>query len=514
MSKDLQDSERQVIPRWREFETTLRTAELDEVSEDTSEKKPDEFFARKVDQWRRTPEVESAAEVLTGAIVLRQNSLAQEAARFILKNKNASLPELINLADRTLAPPSTLRDLYKGDSSRDPQGKKVHELRGRLREYPHNAILWTDLSRAFLNLGSIGKSKEAMRVALSLSDTNRFILRCAARLYVHVGEHDRAHRLLIREERTREDPWLLSAEIAVASKTGRTSRWVRNASSILLKGNFLPHSTSELASAVATLEFSAGFNKKARRLFEMSLQDPSENAVAQAGWASRWMPSLDVDPLVFERQPSQEALAWQSFMKSDWSSALSHCDRWLADEPFSPEPAIKGSYIAETASFDYTLAEKFARGGLQINPNSWVLRNNLAVALALQNRPTKAMRELALIKPAPPEAKMTLMATKGLIEFRSGNPAAGKTLYEQAILMASGSEHRKERALASLYLAREELISGSTDYAQAMKIAQEWKGTSGMPEIAPMLQAVSDLAKPGVPPKNEPTFAQTSGEKS
>lgn len=43
-----------------------------------------------------------------------------------------------------------------------------------------------------------------------------------------------------------------------------------------------PRHTSELASAIGTLEFEHGNRKGVRRMFDRAMRDPTENTVAQA----------------------------------------------------------------------------------------------------------------------------------------------------------------------------------------------------------------------------------------
>jgi hypothetical protein len=55
-----------------------------------------------------------------------------------------------------------------------------------------------------------------MMTALQLAPQNRHVLRSAARLFLHVGDPECAHDLVARNDATKNDPWLIAAEIAIA----------------------------------------------------------------------------------------------------------------------------------------------------------------------------------------------------------------------------------------------------------------------------------------------------------
>jgi tetratricopeptide (TPR) repeat protein len=216
-----------------------------------------------------------------------------------------------------------------------------------------------------------------------------------------------------------------------------------------------------LASALATLELEAGNVRKARKLFRHSLVQPTENAIAQARWASDHAKHLElaVDSFL---DHSPEARAWSSTESGDWDVALSHALLWLADQPFSSGPAVHASYVASVPLARFADAARIARLGLEANPRDVVLLNNLVFSLASAGQISEAEeafsqlphRDLAIHHEIP------WLATSGLLHFRRGNPVEGRRLYSEAIARASRASP-KMLALASLYLAREEILVGS-----------------------------------------------------
>jgi hypothetical protein len=217
----------------------------------------------------------------------------------------------------------------------------------------------------------------------------------------------------------------------------------------------------------------AGDTKQARRLFRDSLIDPTDNSLAQAGWASTKMSGVEVTPELLNKPRSFEARALQNFKDARWKPAIRHCQTWLLDEPFSSRPAALGSYLAAVAEQDYRLSEEFARRGLRANPGDPLLMNNLAVALANQGHIEEAASELCAIQDPPEELTTTLIATHGLLEFRRGNAVRGRELYLQAIEDARRQGHRRTVALAALHLAREEVLVGTPTAAETIRIAMK-----------------------------------------
>jgi len=154
-----------------------------------------------------------------------------------------------------------------------------------------------------------------------------------------------------------------------------------------------------------------------------------------------------------------------------------------------------GSYVAITAIDDHALGERFAMRGLQANPNDPLLRNNLVVALLNQNRVEDAAAEFARIA-APADNKLltaVLLATEGLLSFRSGAPAIGRSLYREAIKIAGEASARRAQALAAVHLAREEMFQKSPEAPAALNEALKYCKDLGASEVFEMLRLILTL---------------------
>lgn len=492
MSVIVEETDRSVIPRWRDSTVTVALGELAAATV----AKPrlvaaSDFLEEKRTSWQLSPSIVTAAEFVGAALVLGYEPDAREAAQFLVRAANAT-ESVRRVATRLLtrvgepSPSSLTADIESVESA----VQRIRSLRHRLHEEPRNAVLWTDLSREYASIGENAKAEEAMTVATRLVSGNRFVLRSAARLWVHLGDPERAHDLLRRREATPHDPWLLAAEIAVAQVAGKRSKLLRRGAKVLKEPSLSPKSTAELASALATVEMLDGSRKHARRLFAHSLRAPTDNSLAQATWAERHLAGIAVQKEALELPRTFEARVWRSFAERNWRKSVDECELWLRDEPFSERPAQLGSYVAIVGVADYRLGERLARSGLRANPNDPMLQNNLVVALAEQGLLDEAERLFKSIRrpAADGTTESTLLATAGLLAFRRGRLVEGRTLYDIAIKKARENQLERTRILAEIHLVREEIIAKSPGAAAALTAAfMEYRGRDD-PDVTELLE--------------------------
>jgi tetratricopeptide (TPR) repeat protein len=286
---------------------------------------------------------------------------------------------------------------------------------------------------------------------------------------LHWHDEEQAHAIIRGSERTLSDPWLLAAEVAVASSRDRKSRNIRHAKSMLSDANNSPASLSELAAAVGNHEKKHGSVRKAAGLFTQALVDPTENTVAQV----RWEEANDADLVVEGDDPEDvprlyEARAREALDTGFWSDAVENCDLWYKDQPFSSGPSTLGAHMLYLMGRDEEAAEMAVRAK-DANPGEpSVLNASLYYQLLSDNLP--AARETAvelehLKERYTPIERLVIWATTGLLQYREGFPEIGRLLYEQAI--KSATHHNRPDLTAGAYanLAREEILQGNFDYA-------------------------------------------------
>jgi Tfp pilus assembly protein PilF len=365
--------------------------------------------------------------------------------------------------------------------SRETQQAAIGRLKAKLREAPRNPALWVDLARAYTLRGQGDPAVRAIRTALALAPGNRFVLRSAARFFLHAKDAEQAHEILRAAETTRHDPWLLAAEIAVASVADRTPRFVKEGVRELAREAEAPLHTSELASALGTLELTAGQTRRARKLFRRALTLPTDNALAQAQWAG-----LVLTPEDFQTPRSFEARAQDLRVKGEWEHALAEASDWVHDEPFSRKAAAFASYLASVPLERYDDCIELAKFGLVATPREPILLNNLTFALASSGRLEEAERAFALIPSDAFDSNVgpTLFATRGLLFYRRGNLEQGRLNYERAIEEARKRGEKLLLAMAYLYHAREALLAGAPHAAEIWKAAEAEAEKAYAPELS------------------------------
>ena len=512
MSTIPEDRHRNVVPRLRSFITTLALGELDAPTRPVHvvDEQSLDSLERNIVAWHKNRTVPFAADVVSSAFVLNKTDAVRDAAEFLLSPASQA-PDAAKLIASKIVTPNdgkSVREKIVGSSVGVPSvadvRSTVHLLRQRVKDEPRNGLLWTELAREYALVGLYDKAERAMDVAVSLGRSNRFVLRSAARLYLHIGRPGKAYYVLTRSDATRYDPWLLSAEIAVASAVKRTSQHVMAARRMLKDDSIFVFHKNELASAVGTLELQNGKIKLARDLFKSALAAPTENSVAQVEWAHRQqhIPGIDVDleRMRIETPRSFEARAWDHLLNLRWQEAFDESFHWFYDQPFSSRPVVFGSFVGGCILEDFQNTERLVRYGLTANPDDAILLNNLAFIYATSGAVDSARKEFEKIKPEQVKEvsqEIAITATDGLLEFRSGNPSAGRTLYHKAIALATGEKFRTSRALASIYLAKEEVLAATENATRALQDASREINRLSSPDsyyCQLILQRVRDFA--------------------
>lgn len=497
MTAQRKDIDRKVVPRWSSLAGAGRQGELSSLATRVSPAFSEALAQRSVldrtADWLANPSPSFAADLVATALVLGGNEEATRAAEFLLSAD--TLPLATKAAARLLG-----RDVAQAEEldpfNMETARAEIRRLKRATRVDPRSALMWAELARCYAAMAQAAKASAAMDIALSLFPSNRFLLRSAARLSLHLDDPDRAHRLVERSGATVADPWLVAAEIALAPLAGRTSRLRKHGNRLLASGQFGPQSLSELASALGTEALGAGSVRQARRLFKTSLDTPTENAVAQAQWAARREQRIEFNEESLKVQDSYEARAVFFARLGDTEATLENAWQWLREQPFAAMPAIFGSYRAALAR-RYEESRRFAEAGLVANPDEFLLRNNLVFALASADEVDAARRELDLIEVdnLDRDDRLVHRATSGLVAFREGEIATGRALYEE---MIRESKDATSKAIAAILLAREELRAltpaGSRAREAATRLIDAVEGERLIDEdVAEWLKHVDEL---------------------
>ena len=474
MAANNETNDRQVVPRWRTFREALASNELaSDTLPRTQAVDGSEFLREKEAAWQENRAMPFAVDLVSAATVLGITPAANQAAEHILANTSATSNVAQKLARGVLGIKEA-RPLLSLFDTRMQVIQGVKQLKQTRIHQPRNAFVWVDLARMYVLLGQNDQARKALNIALKLAPTERFVLRCTARFLHHIQEREEAVELLRKNSRTPTDTWLVAAEIAASCAARRTPRFAKRGLQ-LLKSGVLPFHTSELASALGSLEMDSGNNRAANKLFRESLRQPTDNALAQVVWASKRTGIQLVNTEMLEQGKANEALTWSDFHRGNWSRVIVEAEKWAQEEGFSARPLLLSSSTAASFLDEPKLAEEIARRGLVTNPGHPALVNNLAFSLILQGKPKEGLVALEKANTrtlSTPEA-VCLQATQGMACFRLGNEIEGRRHYGAAIETAKGPENEWLRIVAALYLASERALRGDNEGFKDFKRAYE-----------------------------------------
>jgi hypothetical protein len=392
-----------------------------------------------------------------------------DLSRFALLEKAAD-KKFIKQLRSTDAPDAAETVVSNGVKQTNEQLRLAREA---VRVYDSNSLAWLDLARAYAINGDLERSERAIWTALHFDPNGRWVARAAARFFIHREKPDASVHVIEQASGYRNDPWLVSAHIAVSHALGKTSNLVRRARTLFDDDNFRARPLSELGMALATLdnESSSG-SRIVNRLAKRSLRDPTENAVAQAEWIeSITGKALGATAAARNVQNAFEARAKECEKAFEWKAAAKETFLWLCDQPFSSRPAIDGSYIAATFLQDYELAEKFAKVGFQANPDDPLVKNNYAVALAERGNLAKARRVFGTLgDPGSKDFLELFRATEGLLRYRESRIDGARECYEKSRVAFEASGDFRSALLSLVYQTSEELrLDNYDDAAKLLK---------------------------------------------
>jgi len=468
MTTNIENTRRRIVPRWREFQLALQSGELDPTETRlVSALPPDSFILKKKQEWTNNRTLLFATDFLGVAYVMGNPELAIDAAKFVLEPDSGSSPAAKSIAAEVLGIPRPLEGSFQTPTSMDRRDlyEPIRRMKEKRIDQPRNAFVWADLARLYTILGLKEQAKKTMQIAYNLAPLNRYILRSAARLELHLNQPEKAHYLLRKTETTEHDPWLMATEIAISSILEKRSKLIKKGLKIVDSRSINPFHVCELSSALACVELWNGNSKKAKKLFAISLQKPNDNALAQAVWATRYVTIENLLEKKFDPIRAFEAKALQTFFEGKWKKSLENSQSWLSDELFSRRPYIHISFLKSEIFEDYVSSIDIIKSALMVVPSEPTLLNNLAFDLIQLGNLEEAQKVLSRINLShcPLATRICAMATSGLLEYRSGRPVEGRKLYQTAIQTAYKESLPWLKARAMIYLAQEELLIKSSD---------------------------------------------------
>ncbi len=448
---------RRVVPRWRPSRIAAQTAEAWTHPPPTSIDFKTELANKRL-ELKHAESVPIASELMFLALQAGNLETARVAARQIVNNESSiGVTRLVSAAKKILDS-SDLSQMIA------PTEDFVREARKRLALSFRNPILLMDVARELTVKGQETAALRYVRTAIGLAPQSRFIVRSAARYFLHVGEHERAHNVLLKSPLLRTDPWVQASEIAVATVRGRTSNYFKAAQHLAANARVVGLHLSELVSAVGTVEFLAGSNKKARQLFQKALVHPNDNSLAQVEWAAAKL-NLVVGEAVLQTPFSFEANSNNAYRRMALPQAIEFANEWSRDEPFASRPfeALCHLYCLEGR---YEDARSAAEGAIRVDDSaSFTSQMNLMFTRIQTDDVQGAHVDLLRLAKHPDAKKHSahILANAGALAYRTGDMALGREFYERSIRAARANGEAHTEALAMAFYARAAALSGDVN---------------------------------------------------
>lgn len=508
MASFINTSERNVVPNWRNYKTTAQLGELD-GNNATILKFPIFPIDDYVNAWKENHTIPFAGDLVSAAIMgeQRNNFFVKEAADFIIERKD-DVPNSLYVTALSVIPAKKLipeNEILSVSERLDEilnqesiYKEKISFIRKQIHRYPYNPIWYNEIALAYVKLGLVNKAVDCMNVAIHLAPVSRYISRSAARLFLHIGDIDRAHDVLIKNPAISKDPWIVASEIGVNALRGRSSRFIKPGINMINSEKYSLFSLTELLSAIGSIEYNHS-KKKCKSYIDKALMCPNDNSLSQA----EWLLSLDNtmnftfhDNILLKNK--YEADSRRAFLNNDFSQALSTSVKWIEEMPFAKTSIDFAANMAYTFQKQYDEAIKILKIGLKSNPHELSFWNNLAYSYAISGNTEEADKilhgQLLNIPNANNSIRICVMATKGLNEFRKGNINDGRNYYMQSMSLAKERSDIHLLHKAILNYMREELLATKHCDDDLLGMLDELS-TGNEKESAIMRQEIKDILK-------------------
>jgi Tfp pilus assembly protein PilF len=386
-------------------------------------------------QWRKSGKPEDYVDILDAGVASGSRSLVVEASRYILRNAAAFVPAVVARANHIMfGAPTHVGSIRVDDEDVVELQRKIASLKKRLMESPRNTLAHVEIARLYSRLAQPIPAEEHLRIALTVSPNDRFALRAATRFFTMVGEPALALNELWKAPALASDPWLQSAELASAMLAKRNMKKASKAAEKIERKKAISIEFSELAAGWAThLELGGASTRKVLKTLTPTLQQPTENALAQGVWLTDHVGKdfADVFPKIHIPSDAYEARAMAFTEQGDFVRAEQEANKWVADQPFQVRSFSTLAFLRFVHLKQYEAAQQASVQGLILHPDDWTLLNYATISSALAGNIPRAeefYRRFEKVATAD-NAKAFLMAAHGMLQFSKGNFREGVRSY-------------------------------------------------------------------------------------
>jgi tetratricopeptide (TPR) repeat protein len=478
--------DRRILPRWRDSKNALAHSEFNSLKTQTIAKIESHNLVDEPSYaFEQLQSIGTAAELISVARLSGNLERSEQAVAFVLNHQDIVPTSLLNLAKSIREKGENLA--ARVDSTDDGLNRTVTQTRHLLRLKPENPVLWSDMARHYAAEGDKKQAVRCMKTALSLAPDHRWMLRTAARFLVHQDSAVAAHKLIANHPRTKNDPWLIAAELACAQVASRPPKFWKQANDILKWERFAPLHTSELATAIAMMELEVGERKKARKFVQKALISPTENTLAQVFWAQEnrhLNDATSLDHLVRSSADAYEAQYRMNMVRGEFTKALEAANSWMNDEPFAARPCVEIAFVASVLD-DHDLTMKMGHRVRRIDgKNDPTFELNTIFARLSSGRlnldhdrdELDSIRSMLFRMAGLEKHGYHALANLGLLLYRYGDPVLGRQSYQKAIEFAIKSQQFDAAAMAGVFAAREAILASDDSAATCLQEAKSLAG--------------------------------------
>lgn len=464
MIKDLDYSNRQLLPRWRPFKDFGQLHPQKKVDRPLNEIE-DKDLKNAQENWEQNRTIPYALELITLSHIFELSDTYQykTAIDFILDDHSDILSSNSFLAD------------FLGKTNNNPNHQEnIRFLKKQIHQNCTNASLWVDLAYFYKTLGQNNQASKAIQTALYLRPSNVILVRAISKYFLLQNEIDNALALL-QNDSIKDNPLIISAEIAISEAYHEKSRLLRKGISVTKNNSISRWGENELFATIGTLEFNSGNSKKGKKLIQQSLLYPNENLIAQTRYiSSKFQKDFDISP--YNVPNRYETDAWLAYDNNNFSKVLEMSEKWFYYQPFTSTAAVMNSYIRTLIFQEEKASIEMANKALKVCPDSFSLQNNLVVSLLRDNQIEKGNEEFEKLKKFKISTinndKDVLLATSGLVDYRNGRIKEGELKYRQAVDNFKKSNDFEKMCRCYYYWGCEEKNAQTSNYLTLIQSAK------------------------------------------
>lgn len=442
------EDDRNVIPRWRS-PIVADSWEIAAARDIGNTPLLDTMFADELGLWRAEGTVAAAVDIYDTGILLSDKKLQAEGMGPILRNSSQVPPPLIYDIRRSLAKEESLpvrrMRLSRFESNEAYRRRTIALLKRRAVEHPRDVLNLLETARLYVLSGQGVNAERYIQRALYLAPNNRLVLRSATQYYKLVGDLNEILPALRTNDVGRYDPLIQSSEIAASDLAGRGSRFASAALKNLKGLRDVSLRQSELALAVATIEYGAGTAQ--RRVFQMvraGIAHGTENAQAQAVWLGEQaerplgalMPTLQLSDNAYE------AKALALFEGERYAEAAQQTILWLQDQPFEPDAICLLCNCYAVYLHNAGDALPFARSARVLHADNWAVQNAILLVFVGSGNLVEAAETLNILNRLSTTQiiQAYYYAGLGMFLYAKQDTIKGAENYTRAIDSASGAK--------------------------------------------------------------------------